>query len=914
MTIPTDERHSHSRWKLASQISGLGIWEYSIDEEIRFFSDEWFFMRGRKPLSDFQQVPKFQSWIERVHIDDRARALEITAKFHDGTLPSINYEHRELHSNGYYIWILSRGRAIEWNVDGTPQRFLGTDTDITSIKAAEDANEELRENQIRYRVAIENASVGVWDNDRETGNSFKSDGWKTMRGHSADSSYGSAASHWQKDIHPEDTENLLLREEVMPSGQSSNTLSTQYRQRRKDGSWMWVLSRGHVVARDQTGAPLRTIGVDTDITEVKDKEAILGRVSKTLELAVSASQMGVWESFSESGDAVWDKRTREIFGLTSHSDLIPPDEFKSFVHPEDIPIVEHACDAPASRGEDFAVRYRIVHPEKGVRHVNVQAVFHQTHELGPRHVGIIFDVTGRVEREAALTQTNKLLDGVLQQMEQGIAMFQGPNLQSSRIVLSNEKFYELLEISPPTDGSQLSFQQYRTHIDPFLQWPQNRFNNLDEVVEAAEDGTRLNTLLRLPSGRVISVTGIGHGDGTRIMTFTDMSALFSSERRREELADNISHLERLQALGKLTGGVAHDFNNLLTVIIGNAELIQEGFGDNAECLSAIVKAANRGADLTQRLLAFSRKQPLQPTAIETDRLLNTVKELLGRTLGETIEIETEFGPDIWGVHADLGQLENALINLAVNARDAMPQGGILRIKATNQTIGTAEARHHDELQPGDYVRFSVTDQGAGMDVETLEKAFDPFFTTKDVGQGSGLGLSMVFGFIKQSNGDVTITSRPEHGTSVDFLLPRCAPENTAHPTPPPTAPQDGQQQTVLLVEDDANVRRMVEVALNRMNYLVVSYNDAIEALNALSDRALTPDLVVSDVALPGGMNGFEFGERFSRIQPKTKILYISGYSENLLPLHGLEPKSLEFLRKPFTMQEFSDRISAILAT
>ncbi len=912
MTELIDEKSTHNRWKLASQISGLGIWEYTLNEKNRFFSDEWFLLRGLSPEPDVDRIRNMKEWMERVHPDDHARVQELTTRFHDGSTPVLNFEFRELHADGHYIWILSRGQVVEWSADGKPLRFLGTDTDITSTKAAQYANEELRQNELRYKIAIENASVGVWDIDLLTGERFRSDGWKIMRGHAADSAYGSVNSDWQTDVHPDDLDNLLLQGRRFRSSNPEATTSTQYRQRRKDGSWMWVLSRGNVILRDRDGLAVRAIGVDTDVTEIKEKEAILSRVSKTLELAVSASQMGVWESFAESGDAIWDQRTRDIFGYNAVSSVVTPQDFKSCIHPDDIAIVEADCDAPAARGEDFSSSFRVVHPDGSVRHVNVQATYHPTHELGPRHVGIVFDVTDRVTREAALTQSNRLLDGVLHQMEQGIAMFQGADLESSRIILSNDRFYELLELDRSKTGPNLSFADYRAHIDPFLQWPQNGFNNLTEVVDAASKGTGLNTLLRLPSGRVISVTGIGHGSDSRIVTFTDMTALFKSERRREELADNISHLERLQALGKLTGGVAHDFNNLLTVIVGNAELLQDSDDNQAEFLDAILVAAQRGAELTQRLLAFSRKQPLQPTSIATDALLTGLKGLLARTLGGTIAIETRFEPDVWCVHADPGQLENALINLAVNARDAMPNGGNLVISAANETISSTQAMQYSELEPGDYVKFTVLDDGFGMDAKTLEQAFDPFFTTKDVGQGSGLGLSMVFGFIKQSNGDTVIASHPGQWTQVDFLLPKCVQKVRKAQEVTGDENQVGQQQFIVLVEDDPTVRRMVEVTLDRLNYSVTSFANAAEALTALSDPNFNPDLVISDVSLPGGMSGFDIGEQCAAMKPSIKFLYMSGYSEDLLPAHRFDLEKLEFLSKPFSVKTFSKRISDIL--
>jgi PAS domain S-box-containing protein len=374
--------------------------------------------------------------------------------------------------------------------------------------------------------------------------------------------------------------------------------------------------------------------------------------------------------------------------------------------------------------------------------------------------------------------------------------------------------------------------------------------------------------------------------------------------------------QKMEAIGQLTGGVAHDFNNLLQVIIGNLEIIQRNLPNELARLQRAARqamiGAQRAASLTQRLLAFARRQPLDPKPIDVNVLVNGMSEMIHRTLGETISVETVLGAGLWRIEADPNELEASILNLAVNARDAMPDGGRLTIETSNVRIDEAYVITHRELVPGQYVALSVSDTGTGMDPQTLAQVFEPFFTTKPVGKGTGLGLSQVYGFVKQSGGHVNIYSEVGQGTTVKLYLPRLAgalvPE--AEPTNQLT-PDASSEETVLVVEDDDDVRAYSGDILRELGYRVIEAHDGPAALRLLGQQPRV-DLLFTDVVLPGGMTGAQVAAQASGIRPSLKVLFTTGYARNAIIHHGRLDKGVQLITKPFSFEELATKIRDIL--
>jgi signal transduction histidine kinase len=384
-------------------------------------------------------------------------------------------------------------------------------------------------------------------------------------------------------------------------------------------------------------------------------------------------------------------------------------------------------------------------------------------------------------------------------------------------------------------------------------------------------------------------------------------------QRKEEI---IRQAQKMEAVGQLTGGIAHDFNNLLQVILGNLDILTRSIpAESGRLHRAVTHATNgakRAASLTQRLLAFSRRQPLNPKPIDLNVLVNGLSEMIHRAIGETISLETVLGAGLWRCEVDPNELEAAIVNLAVNARDAMPVGGKLTIETANAHIDEQYASTHTEVVPGHYVAVSVSDTGVGMDRATVAQAFEPFFTTKPVGRGTGLGLSQVYGFVKQSGGHVKIYSEVGQGTIVKIYLPRLlAVTAQGEIEEEPITPEGIKEETILVVEDDDDVRTYSVESLRDLGYRVVEAHDGLSALRLL-ERQPRVDLLFTDVVLPGGMTGAQVAAQARALRPILKVLFTTGYARNAIIHHGRLDKGVHLISKPFSLQELAAKVRDVL--
>ncbi len=392
--------------------------------------------------------------------------------------------------------------------------------------------------------------------------------------------------------------------------------------------------------------------------------------------------------------------------------------------------------------------------------------------------------------------------------------------------------------------------------------------------------------------------------------------LVAQARSREEAEAQVRQMQKMEAVGQLTGGIAHDFNNMLSVVIGSLDLARRRIRTEPErlenALDAALEGARRAAALTSRLLAFSRQQPLAPIAADPNKLVGGMSELLRRTIGEQLRMETVLAGGVWRIHADVSQLENAILNLCVNARDAMPEGGKLTIETSNAFLDEVYASQHPEVAAGQYVLVSVSDTGSGMPPDIVQRAFDPFFTTKDVGRGTGLGLSQVFGFVKQSGGHVKIYSEPGVGTVVKVYLPRWTGEDIfAGRTETPVAlPVAHEGEVVLVVEDDPDVRRVSIESLRHLGYRTVEAASAVEALD-VQRREPRIDLLFTDIVMPG-MTGRALADMVAAERTGVKVLYTTGYTRNAVVHNGVLDAGVAFLAKPFSVEQLAIKVRQVL--
>jgi len=429
----------------------------------------------------------------------------------------------------------------------------------------------------------------------------------------------------------------------------------------------------------------------------------------------------------------------------------------------------------------------------------------------------------------------------------------------------------------------------------------------------------LNEWLRLMASHLIF--GV---PATAIMFSAIFYAMIRTQRLYREAAKRataeaaLHQAQKMEAIGQLTGGVAHDFNNLLTIVIGNLDMakraldrgVDSAIGRASQAVDNALQGARRAANLTQRLLAFSRQQPLEPAVLDVNAAVKEALTLLRRALGENYELEVVCGAGAWNIEVDPAQLDVSLVNLVVNARDAIEEGGKVTIETGNAFLDDNYCRAHAELKPGQYAMIAVSDTGSGMTPDVLARAFEPFFTTKSAGRGTGLGLSQVYGFVKQSGGHITIYSEPGHGTAVKMYFPRAYRAADQIDKPAQAKTLLGSGQRVLVVEDDDDLRKYVTDTLRDLNYDVAEAANGEEALKAVEGEGKRFDALLTDVVMPG-LNGRQLADRITALSPATRVIYMTGYSRNAIIHHGRLDPGLKLLQKPFSRADLAAHIGGL---
>ena len=653
-------------------------------------------------------------------------------------------------------------------------------------------------------------------------------------------------------------------------------------------------------------SPRQIIASFLDVTDQREARIALRESEARLANAQRIAQMGNWDWNLADGDIDWSDEIYRIFGLPQGHAAPPLDDTLSRIHPDDRAHVRAAMERCMSEdGGTASWNYRIFRPDGTMRYLTAQAEATFGASGKPVRVsGTVQDVTERREAELATRRTETFLDLIVQNIP---AMLFVKDAEELRFITMNRTGETLLGISREeligkNDRDFFPAEQAEGFISKDKAVLEARKPQLiaEETIQTRHQGQRLLRTVKVPvfdeEDRPLYLLG------------------FSSDiTEQKQLELQFRQAQKMETVGHLTGGVAHDFNNVLMAMQLNLEVVEErlrGDPEAAECLRVALNAVNRGAELTARLLAFSRRQPLQPRVVNINLLVREMMRLLHRTLEEDLDVETVLGAGVWSIEVDGSQLENALINLAVNARDAMPEGGKLTIETANTRLDDDYARELDDVRPGQYVMIAVSDTGAGMTPEVMERAFDPFFTTKDVGKGSGLGLSMVYGFVKQSGGHVKLYSEPGEGTTVKLYFPRVLAAATTEAGDIVPAVQPGNE-VVLLVEDDPNVRLSVVRSLETFGYRVHPVESGPDAIAIVKD-GLRPALLLADVVLPRGMSGSEVSAAITRLAPGCRTLYMSGYTDNAIVHHGRLDPGVVLISKPFTRQALAAKIREVL--
>ncbi len=793
----------------------------------------------------------------------------------------------------------------------TTQPVAGADRHV--IVSIEDLSrltrlrESLRTSEARLQVAMDGSALSMWEWNVECDEVYYNDQWRHALGIDP-AQLLSRRELPDRLLLPADRPDVLERFEQHFRGVTAH-FQSEYPLTLPSGKQKWFSARADVVQRDAQGKALRMIGVLQDISPRRVHADRADEVQERWERAVRGTSDGLYDWNLHTGHVWYAERFREIVGY-SETDF--PDTFSAFqnvLHADDRALVLHKIRRHLENQAPLDLRCRVVTRDGTALWCRMRGQAARDAAGRPlRLSGSISDISAQIEAEAALDRSQNFYGTILDSLPFYVAYVD----HDENVVYANRPFQQFF---------RQSLAATRGHAVLGV-LGQRRYAAVSAKIHEALAGRTVEAQgqLRAKGGQPVDIESIflPHLDATGQVLGCFVAARDVTEKK--QLEAELRQSQKMEAVGQLTGGIAHDFNNLLAVIVGNMQLLARGLRDQPRLLrqaETSMKAAIRGADLTRRLLAFARQQVLEPRVVELQVLIGGMYELLRRSMTGDIEIRLVSAPAVWPVKIDPGQLENAVLNLVINARDAMPDGGAIIIRTHNETIthAAAEAAGTREMrvQPGDYAVLEVVDTGTGMSPETLKRAFDPFFTTKDVGKGSGLGLPMVYGFVRQSGGHVRIDSTVGKGTTVRLFLPRAPGQKaeTAARESAPASELSSGSETILVVEDNPEVRATAVDILSSLGYRVLEAANGYQALDKFmqhSDIAL----VFSDVMLPGGLPGPHLVEKLRERRPGLKVLMTSGFSESSMLNRQMLDGTLQLLTKPYRVEDLARHVRAIL--
>jgi PAS domain S-box-containing protein len=646
--------------------------------------------------------------------------------------------------------------------------------------------------------------------------------------------------------------------------------------------------------------------------------------------ALEGAGDGVWDWNRATGEVLYSQRWKSMLGYDEHDVADTPAAWELLLHPDDAPAVLATLAAySASSGQTYEAEYRMRCKDGSWAWIRGRgmAVTRDAAGLPLRTIGTHTDITRLKHNEAALRASNLQLASerqrfkvILENSHDAFIAVAPDGLVSDWSAKAEALLGWSAQQAVGRDLAALIVpEQFRSaHNEGFRRFVQSGQGTLARAVIEVQARHRDGALIPVE----LALAGFPQADGYAVSAFmrdvSERNKAQQLEVERSQALDEarsaLQHAQRLEAVGKLTGGIAHDFNNVLHIIGGNVQLMQIMNAGNERMLQrlkSMQSAVERGAKLSSQLLSFARRQPLQPVVVNLRGTLLGMDDLLQRALGEAVQVRFSADEHLWNTQVDRGQLENVVLNLAINARDAMPGGGTLSISLSNSTVEPDHARRMGDIAAGDYVRLAVSDTGTGMSAEVRAVAFEPFFTTKPVGQGTGLGLSMAYGFVKQSGGHIGLDSEPGSGTTVLIYLPRShqaeAPERVVR-----NAPAEGGSETILVVEDDPDVRATAVNTLGELGYQVLQAEDGASAWRLIADGAAV-DLLFTDVVMPGPVSSTELAARARACLPALAVLFTSGYTRNALTTDGRLDQGVKLLGKPYRREDLARKVREVLS-
>lgn len=901
----------------------IGTWFWDVAQDSLTVDDALALAHGLDPALARTEL-RLDQVVSAVHPEDRAGLAEAIA---EAVRRGGRYAHqyRTRGADGAYRWIEAIGR-VDLDAHGQAVGFPGVLIDIDERRRIEAERDQA---QTLLRSFVEAAPGVVYAKDRQGRMLIGNRGTTELIGLPPEIYVGRTDAELLGD--PAQAAIVMATDErVMASGQTEQLEEEVSFPDGRRAHWLSTKSP----LRDADGVVVGLVGTSLDITDRKAAEARHLEAEERYRLAAHATNDAIWDWRISDGQVIWNEALTTLFGHALRE--TSAQWWLDHIHPDDRARVDRDIHAVIEGGGTaWNSEYRFRRADGSFASVLDRGTVLRGGVGEPlRMIGAMLDLTVRQAAEAALAQSEERLRFATEAGDMGFwdvdlvrdALIWPPRTKamfgiSPEVAVSMRDFHDGLH----PDDRDATVAAFAAAADP----ARRALYDVEYRTVGKEDGVV----------RWVAAKGRGHFEGDRCVRVVgvaiEITARKLADARLQELNEHLEsrvleevaqrtrveealrQSQKMEAVGQLTGGIAHDFNNMLATVIGPLDLLAMRMGDSdpraKRYIDMAIDGATRAAQLTQRLLAFSRQQPLQPVPLDVNRLVAGMSDLLVHSLGSSIRLETVLAAQVWCTFADANQLENVILNLAVNARDALPGGGRLVVETANCTIAADDGAAAAEVPEGEYVRITVADNGSGMPPEVIAKAFDPFFTTKKVGQGTGLGLSQVYGFVKQSAGHVNIDSTPGQGTTVTLYLPRRRVDVT--PSPPAGREDNralsGGRELVLVVEDEPGVRQFSIEALTELGYPVVAAEGAATALTLL-DRHPDIALLFTDVVMPE-VNGRQLADEALRRRPTLKVLFTTGYSRNALENDGVLDPDVHLIGKPFTLEELALRVRAVLA-
>ena len=846
---------------------------------------------------------------------------EFTAATADGCAPDIRWH---LRADGSRVFMNGSTHTIVES-DGHSAGFLKIARNETSMREQLEelarTRTELIDSEARFRNMADHAPLIMWVTEPDGYCSYLNRRWYEFTGQTEKEALGLG---WTTATHPDDEK--MAGGAFIAATAAQGPFRVEYRLRRADGTYRWAIDAA-APRFAEDGTFLGHVGSVIDIDERREAEEALRQANgllaavmeavpgvvyaKDLEGRMLAANRGTAALVGKSLEAVIGRTDLEFLDDSAQAEVVMANDRRVMAENR-MEVIEEQVKLPDGGAATWLSTKSPLHGEAG----DVIGL-----------VGSSIDITARKRAEVELQRLNETLEQQVIERTEALRLYENI-VQSDRYpVCAFDQNYRLIAFNKAHNDEFRRVNGFDTKVgdifpDLFVEEQQPVMRDLMSRALAGERFTVVEEFGRPELGKPhweITYTPLRNEHGRVIGAFhhaRDVSMRLHAEAELATAQEALRQSQKMEAVGQLTGGLAHDFNNLLTGIMGNLELLQlraarGRYDDVDRFVNAAQGAGRRAASLTQRLLAFSRRQTLDPKPTDVNRLIMGMDELLQRTVGPTTDISIVGAAGLWIAMIDPGQLENALLNLCINARDAMPDGGTITIETANKWLDDRSARQRD-LPPGQYLSICVTDTGTGMSPETIERAFEPFFTTKPLGQGTGLGLSMIYGFARQSGGQVRIYSEVGQGTTMCVYLPRHLGEadDETGTEQAPTA-EAGKGETVLIVDDEATIRHLVDEVLDELGYTVIGAADGAAGLKVLQSGSRI-DLLITDVGLPNGMNGRQVADAARALRPALRVLFITGYAENAAVGNGHLDPGMELLTKPFSLEDLTRKVKTML--